>query len=196
MNARSTDTSVDTVRRVAEITATLADPFAARNTILAAAGLDNAAWARMESECTQRIHEDTSGALGATYAESFARAKAGTTARAPDPRGHHDPRFLGIRQPWREEAAAVSLDARGEAPRLLSVVENYTRPLTRAATAANDLDATAEIAFGPPRPALPFLQTAPPGRRLHRFDTQTGLPLESPIWIDDPVAANDPTKPA
>ena len=87
----------------------------------------------------------------------------------------------------------MSLDARGEAPRLVYVVENDTRPLARAATAANDLDATAEIAPGPPRAALPFVQTAPPGRWLHRFDPQTGLPLSTPIWIDDP--ATDRSRP-
>ena len=193
MNARSTDLSDERVQRVAEIVAALANPFAARDTVLASAGLDNATWVRMECECTERLQQDTSGVLAAIYAESFARTKAGRFARARDPLRHNDPRFLSPAQPWRNEAAAVSLDACGEAPRLLSVVENDTRPLARAATAATDLDATAEIALGPPRAALPFVQPAPPGRRLHRFDTQTGLPLSKPIWIDDP--ATDRSRP-
>ena len=47
--------------------------------------------------------------------------------------------------------------------------------------------------FAPPSRVLPFEAPRPVGR-LHRFDTQTGLPLANPIWIDEPAA--DPTKSA
>lgn len=193
MNARSTDLSDERVQRVAEITAALADPFAARETVLASAGLDTATWARMESECTERLQQDTSGMLCAVYAESFARAAAGRYAHARDPGGHHDARFLSPAQPWRDEAAAVSIEVCGEAPRLLSVGENDTQPFARASIAAGDLDATAEIALAPRRATLPFVQPPPPSRRLHRFDTQTGLPLPNPIWIAD--SATHPSRP-
>jgi hypothetical protein len=187
-----------TIDAFAAIVAQLDDAFANRAAILGAAGLDEASWKRLEDRCTTEILGRSDGALARRFSEAYAarrrpveRAAVGAPCFTAE-----GSRFLSREpQPWRDEAAAVSLGALGEAPRLLSVVESDTRPLARAATAANDLDATAEIAFGPPRAALPFLQTPPPGRRLHRFDTQTGLPLERPIWIDDPVAANDPTKP-
>jgi len=40
-----------------------------------------------------------------------------------------------------------------------------------------------DAAFGP---ALPFMQppAGPPGKRLVRFDSQTGKPLPEPIWVD------------
>jgi hypothetical protein len=246
MNARSAALSDAKVRRVAKIMATLADSFAARDSVLASAGLDHATWARMETECVEWLQEDTSGVLRAIYAESFARAKAGGSARERAPQLHHDPRFLSAAQPWRNEAAAVSIDASGEAPRLLSVAEDDTWSSRRASIATGDLDATAELALGPRKPTLPFVvagiggdsairrvpapcriheppirharhpsadaentmevrlsaprhavmpfaSSRPPYGRLHRFDTQTGLPLPNPIWIED--AAVDPTKP-
>ena len=42
-------------------------------------------------------------------------------------------------------------------------------------------------------PALPFAPAGHPVRRFHRFDSQTGLPLPIPHWVDD---AADPTKSA
>lgn len=42
---------------------------------------------------------------------------------------------------------------------------------------------TAQIEAGAPGPALPF---APPGKRLARFDPQTGRALPEPIWVDVP----------
>jgi hypothetical protein len=48
------------------------------------------------------------------------------------------------------------------------------------------------------RPALPFVageaapdpapqRSGPPGKRLARFDTQTGKPLPVPVWVDVPA---------
>ncbi|MBK8824305.1 MAG: hypothetical protein IPN58_17360 [Anaerolineales bacterium] len=42
---------------------------------------------------------------------------------------------------------------------------------------------TAQIEAGALGPALPF---APPGKRLARFDPQTGRALPEPIWVDVP----------
>jgi hypothetical protein len=46
------------------------------------------------------------------------------------------------------------------------------------------------------RPALPFADEAPAsqpsgpsGKRLARFDTQTGKPLPVPVWVDVPKPA-------
>jgi hypothetical protein len=192
MKARSAALSDTTVERVAEILATLADPFAARDTVLASAGLDAATWERMERECTERVQQDTSGALGLIYAEAFARTKAGQFTHERAPQLDHDSRFLSPAQPWRSEAAAVSIEAPGEAPRLLSPSCNDTLPSAQASIAESGLDATAEITLGPRRAVLPFDPPRPACRWLHRFDTQTGLPLLNPIWIDDATA--DPNK--
>jgi hypothetical protein len=54
-------------------------------------------------------------------------------------------------------------------------------------SAAPDIDATAEMRRIPPEEeVLPFSAPSPPPeeRRLARFDTQTGLPLPAPVWID------------
>lgn len=57
------------------------------------------------------------------------------------------------------------------------------------------LDATERTMDIPPFavsvPALPFTAEHQPCRRLHRFDTQTGLPLPIGHWVYDP---KDPTK--
>jgi hypothetical protein len=50
-----------------------------------------------------------------------------------------------------------------------------------------DIDATAEMRRIPPEEeVLPFSAPSPPPdeRRLARFDTQTGLPLPVPVWVD------------
>jgi hypothetical protein len=53
-----------------------------------------------------------------------------------------------------------------------------------------DIDATAEMRRIPPaeEEVLPFSAPSPPPdeRRLARFDTQTGLPLPVPVWIEVP----------
>ena len=55
-------------------------------------------------------------------------------------------------------------------------------------------DATVELSQRPTHtPALPFAPAGHPVRRFHRFDSQTGLPLPIPHWVDD---AADPTKSA
>ncbi|WP_437631288.1 hypothetical protein [Sorangium sp. So ce854] len=58
---------------------------------------------------------------------------------------------------------------------------------------------TADIAEFVPRPDMPFQsgqaqaagQSAPEGKRLQRFDPQTGKPLDTPLWVDAPPARGD-----
>lgn len=67
-------------------------------------------------------------------------------------------------------------------------------PIRPASGAGETLERTMEVpVFARPSRVLPFEAPRPVGR-LHRFDTQTGLPLANPIWIDE--AAADPTKSA
>lgn len=231
------------VQRFAEIMAALADPFAERASVLSATGHDAASWDRVEQEWTRRIEQDTSGALGAAFGQAFARANCAKIAANDGAQTYPDgAHFLSAEeQPWRKEAAAVRLDAAGEAPPLLSPLESD--PGEDTWPSERDLDRTAELRVDRSAPVLPFA-TARPGEesgvrppparrriyeppirpapasgetaqdipvlgaragalpfeaprpvgRLHRFDTQTGLPLQNPIWIDD--AAADPTKSA
>jgi hypothetical protein len=52
--------------------------------------------------------------------------------------------------------------------------------------ARHSIDATVELSRNIRHaPALPFAAAATPVRRLHRFDSQTGLPLKTPYWVDD-----------
>ncbi|XYH98436.1 hypothetical protein ACMHYB_01335 [Sorangium sp. So ce1128] len=58
---------------------------------------------------------------------------------------------------------------------------------------------TADIAEFVPRPAMPFQagqgqaagQSAPEGKRLQRFDPQTGMPLDPSLRVDAPPAPGD-----
>ncbi|WP_437731462.1 hypothetical protein [Sorangium sp. So ce1335] len=58
---------------------------------------------------------------------------------------------------------------------------------------------TADIAEFVPRPDMPFqsgqaqaaAQSAPEGKRLQRFDPQTGKPLDAPLWVDAPPVRGD-----
>jgi hypothetical protein len=231
------------VQRFAEIMAALADPFAERALVLSAAGHDAASWARFEKEWTDHLEQDTTGELGAMFGQAFAQATraklAANDSAQTSPCAMH---FLSAEpQPWRNEAAAVQLNASGEAPPLLAPLKSD--PSEDTWPSERDLDRTAELRvprsasvlpfatgrpnedsgvrrapaqrriyeppirpasvpgettleipiFGARAPVLPFEAPRPVGR-LHRFDTQTGLPLANPIWIDEPAA--DPTKSA
>lgn len=245
---RPTTTSVSPdhpVRRFAEIMAALADPFAERASVLSAAGYDAVTWGPVERGWIQRIEQDVSGHLGVEYGQAFERARiAGATANHASRPAPYQAGFLSMEeQPWRHDAAAVKLDASGEAPPLLSAPgpdsSEGSWPIE------GDLDRTAELrvprtgvvlpfsaarpsdesgirrapalrriheppirpaldtaertlempTLTQPRAALPFEASLPGCRRLHRFDTQTGLPLPNAYWSDD-AGTSDPTKTA
>lgn len=71
------------------------------------------------------------------------------------------------------------------APAQRRIYEPSLRPATVPGETTLDIPILRALA-----PVLPFEAPRPVGR-LHRFDTQTGLPLANPIWIDE--AAADPT---
>jgi hypothetical protein len=239
----------DSIDRYAELCARLDDVFASRAATLSTAGLDEQAWTALCAQWAGRLCATD----GAVFAERFGDIYAATRRdlRAPELLGTAacDPRFVSTEaQPWRAEAARVSLDATGNAPPLEIPDAEDTWPSARANDPRSDALATVELgtllpfvmraalpfrAVGtseesgvhrvpalrrihePPilpadadatertievpvyaqrPPVLPFQRTRPISRRLHMFDTQTGLPLPKPLWIED--AAVDPTKPA
>ncbi len=63
---------------------------------------------------------------------------------------------------------------------------DQSRVADQRVLALHSIDATVELSRNIRHaPALPFAAAATPGRRLHRFDSQTGLPLKTPYWVDD-----------
>ena len=178
------DSLTPPVHRFAAIMSALADPFANRGAILGAHGHDAASWAGIERDWTARIHQDASGDLGRAYAEAFSRAARRNDVLA---RPDADPR-LSMPAPPFEPAAEESYVR--EARAIRRIYEPPIRPDPAAARGE-----TRDVpSFAGCTPALPF---QPPRliSRLHRFDSQTGALLPDPIWVDDPVVANDPTEP-
>jgi hypothetical protein len=153
---------VESIERFAELCALLNEGFADRARVLGAAGLDEAAWKRLETRWMTQIAESSNGALARRFGEAYAAkrrpfAEDPSTAAPLTP----GPRFLnGEAQPWRNDAATVPLDASGVAPPLLSFVdedtENAPLPASQPLSAVRDLDQTAELVFGRPGPVLPF----------------------------------------
>lgn len=181
---------LDALTRFAALAAHLGEPFADRPALLLAAGLDEHGWAEQVEQWSARLNADASGELHRCFAEAHARALA--------PRGlapaRRDPRFLGDEaQPWREEAAAVGAVTYESAPPPLA-------PCNAPSSAQRPRDASGEQTqecplHAPAGSVLPFGRAsassagAPfPGRRLHRFDPQTGLPLPAPVWVDLPLS--------
>ena len=153
---------VESIERFAELCALLNEGFADRARVLGAAGLDEAAWKRLETRWMTQIAESSDGAPARRFGEAYA-AKRRPFAGDPSPVAAlaAGPRFLnGEAQPWRNEAAAVPLETSGVAPPLLSYVDEDTedapRPARQPLSAAGDLDRTAELAFCRPGPVLPF----------------------------------------
>jgi hypothetical protein len=180
----------DSLTRFAALAAHLGEPFADRPALLLAAGLDERRWAEQVEQWSARLNADASGELHRCFAEAYARALA--------PRGlapaRRDPRFLGDEvQPWREEAAAVGAVESGSAPpplvpcnapcspqhpRDVSGEQTQECPIHTPAGSVLPFDRASASSAG-----APF-----PGRRLHRFDPQTGLPLPAPVWVDLPLS--------
>lgn len=154
--------SDQSIELFAELSARLNEGFADRARVLGAAGLDEAAWKRLETRWMTQIAESSDGALARRFGEAYA-AKRHPFAGDPSPVAPlaAGPRFLnGEAQSWRNEAAAVPLETLGVAPPLLSYVDEDTEdapwPARQPLSAAGDLDRTAELAFCRPGPVLPF----------------------------------------
>jgi hypothetical protein len=179
------------VKRFAEIMASLANPFAERSSVLSAAGYDPASWERVEREWSHRIAHDESGRLATVFGQAFAGAKGAPvttcdldqTAEVPVPR--LAPVLPFFRPPRQEDESGL---------RRVPAVRRIYEPPIRPRLDPNESTLEMPI-LDTTSPDLPF---QPPRRvsRLHQFDSQTGALLPEPVWIDDPISANDPNKPA
>ncbi|WP_437819472.1 hypothetical protein [Sorangium sp. So ce1078] len=151
-------------------------------------------------------------------AESTAPARPLTPGPPPGP-AYVPPRSPPDRaevSPWAAGARARSAGAGswGPAPPCLEAAPAAASPPApprpaEAATVSSSASAragipqgTADIAEFVPRPDLPFQarqapaagQSAPEGKRLQRFDPQTGKPIDPPLWADAPPAPGDEGK--
>lgn len=240
----------DSIDRYAELCARLDDVFVPRAATLGAAGLDEQAWISISAEWAERLCASEGAALAERFSEVYAATRRRLRAPALLGAPEGDPRFMSTEaQPWRAEAARVSLDATGNAPALQTPDAEDTWPSAHANDARSDALATVELGrllpftkraalpfrtagpseessvrrvpavrriYEPPirpevdatdstertievpvfaqrPPVIPFKPLLPSDRRLHRFDTQTGLPLTNPVWIEDATSV-DPTK--
>jgi len=157
-----------TIERFAAICAQLDDGFADRALILGTAGFDESSWKRLETGWTTQIAEGSDGSLARRFGEAYAAAR-GPRSGLPFSSAN-----VGEECGIRPEPAQRRI---------------YEPPIRPASSATDATESTIEVpVFAQRPPVLPFVPPRPPCRRLHRFDTQTGLPLPNPIWIDD---AND-----
>jgi hypothetical protein len=184
------DSPDHSVKRFAEIMASLANPFAEPAAVLSAAGYDAASWSLLEREWSQRIARDTSGRLASAFGQAFA-APSG----APVAPGDLD-RTVEVPVPELAPVLPFSTAPREDESGLRRVpaVRRIYEPPIRPRLDPNESTLEMPI-LDTTSPDLPF---QPPRRvsRLHQFDSQTGALLPEPVWIDDPISANDPNKPA
>lgn len=191
---------IDSIDRYAELCARLDDVFASRAATLSAAGLDEQAWTALCAQWAERLCATTGAAFAERFGDIYSATRRDLRAPALLGTAARDPRFVSTEaQPWRAEAARVSLDATGSAPPLeIPDAVPALRRIHEPPILPADGDATERTievpVYAQRPPVLPFQRARPISRRLHMFDTQTGLPLPKPLWIDD-AGTPDPTKP-
>jgi hypothetical protein len=157
---------VDTVDRCAELAALLDDPFADRAALLRNAGLDEAAWGRVQVRWLAKLADDESlvARYGEVYETTLRRLSSGGAPVEPAPDTSCDgPRFLSREaQPWRAEAAAVPASGSGVPPTLPSGSSPPPRrptplpPRPSPPPSENTLAGTAPLGAHVPSAALPF----------------------------------------
>ncbi len=171
---------VTSVERFADTVASLAAPFAVREMILRAAGLDERTWAHLEDEWIARL--DADGALADRYIahyEAIVRGPSTPRAEAAPP----SPAGLGLlipeAAPWRSEVASVSQALGAGLPALLPAPLPERPPFVGPPVASWRIDGTLEPDAGAAlRAVLPFSRG----------------PSNLPRSI--PAAANPPVDPA
>jgi hypothetical protein len=155
---------VDTVDRCAELSALLDDPFGDRAAVLRGAGLDEAAWGRVQERWVTKLVADEAlvARYGEVYETTLRRRLIGDGSDGPVPETDREgSRFLSEEaQPWRAEAAAVQASGAGAAPTLRSL-SSSSPPRPSSPPAEPPGAGTLPLGTRVPVPALPF---APPSR--------------------------------
>lgn len=173
----TTRSSADSIEQYAALCARLDDAFPDRATILRSANLDEGSFRALQARWIEQLIAPDGGALADTFGAAYSAAR----------RGIVDQPALPFRSARTDEDSGLRL-----APAPCRIHEPPIRP----AVVANDAPGSTEEMpiFARRPPVLPFAAPHVPFRRLHRFDTQTGLPLRDPIWIED-APAPAPYKP-
>lgn len=192
----------DSIERYADLCARLDAAFPDRAAVLRAANLDESSLTGLQAHWTAQLITPSGEEIAARFGAAYAAARSRLIAHDEDtwPADSTAANRTAEIRCHRFTPALPFVPARpGEesgirpAPAFRRVHEPPIRPASSATEAS---ERTMEIpVFAPRPPVLPFAPPQPPFRRLHRFDSQTGLPLPNPYWIDEPSAA-DPTKSA
>ena len=191
------------VESFAQLCALLDGGFAARDGVLAAAGLDEAGWQALRAAWLPRLASSDAPALAQQFGRAYAHARRHpgflalpvliaeedpeTDAPAPTPEDDDTEGTVERAFPL----AGPALPFRVPGLLLPPAPRRYAGELPLLVPASDPSAATLDVPCAPlpSGAALPFTSPPPNGRRLRllRFDTQTGQPLATPVWIDDPT---------
>jgi hypothetical protein len=198
------------IERFADICALLDDGFSIRVDVLAAAGLDETGWQRARAKWLAILSASTTPELAQRFARAYGRARqrAGYVAISERARAS-DSTWLTVMdgdEPACSSRAPMPLDTdrsdltahvafplAGPALPFRSYPVGATASLERAPVTLSRPQPPAGVDPAEPTLEVPVLSTPPtvlpfrttPQRRLHRFDSQTGLPLAVPVWVDE-----------
>ncbi len=199
----STTALAHNIERFAQLCALLDDGSVRRAAVLDAAGLDETTWCQLRVAWLPRLAAGDALALALRFGRAYAHARrqAGKPAvpepwpaelvaedtdvdAAPPVPEPDDPTEMTVAGGFPLAGPAVPF--RSPPVGTTAGLERLPSPPSRAQAAAIEpAERTLEVPVlaTAERAALPFRPT--PGRRLHRFDSQTGLPLPVPIWVDE-----------
>jgi hypothetical protein len=203
----SKDAPASTIERFAQLCALLDDGFAVRADVLAAAGLDEAAWQALRVEWVPRLASGDAPELALHFGRAYAHARRHPgDVTPPQPVEEEDTDVdalsVGANTDPTERTVAGGFPLAGPAMpfRVPALLPPALNPYAAASTPCQPSPAVAAVDLGEATlavpcgsfqaaAALPFSSPTSDGRRqrLQRFDTQTGQPLATPIWVDDPA---------
>jgi hypothetical protein len=204
----STTALAHNIERFAQLCALLDDGSVQRAAVLDAAGLDEATWCQLRMAWLPRLAAGDALALALRFGRAYAHARrqvgkpalpeswpadlaaedTDVDAAPPVPKPD-DPAKMTVAGGFPLAGPAVPF--RSPPMGTTAGLERLHSPPSRPQPAATveSAERTVEVAVlatAERAAVLPFRPT--PGRRLHKFDSQTGLPLPVPIWVDEPPA--------
>lgn len=203
----NTPSFADSIERYAELCARLDTAFRDRGATLAAADLDESRFIGLQAQWTAQLLSPTGPEIADRFGAAYAAARRALASSDLKPEEEdtwpsdparedrteqirclpHTP-VLPFRRPPAPAESSVRLSP---APRRI-----HEPPIRPAPRDADDCGTTMEVpVFAQPPQVLPFVEKASPVRWLHRFDTQTGLPLPAPRWSEEAPADPAPTTP-
>jgi hypothetical protein len=201
----STTALAHNIEHFAQLCALLDDGSVQRAAVLDAAGLDETTWCQLRVAWLPRLAAGDALTLALRFGRAYAhvRRQAGKPPlsepwpaelaaedtdvdAAPPVPEPDDPTEMTVAGGFPLAGPAVPF--RSPPMGTTAGLERLPSPLSRPQAVANvdPAERTLEVPVhaAAARSVLPFRPA--PGRRLHRFDSQTGLPLPVPIWVDEP----------